>query len=66
MSLALENGVNFFDMAPADAAPFPAYGRTIAGAREMRYFQLHFGVDYQTGKYGWTTGRDTVKRSIDW
>lgn len=66
VELALENGVNFFDMASADAAPFPAYGRAMAGARDKVYFQIHFGADYHSGKYGWTTDLDTIKRSIDW
>lgn len=66
MGMALEAGINFFDMASADAAPFPAYGWAIAGMREKLYFQIHFGANYQTGKYGWTTDLDTIKRSIDW
>lgn len=66
MGMALEAGINFFDMASADATPFPAYGQTIAGMREKLCFQIHFGVNYQTGKYGWTTNLDTIKRSIDW
>ena len=41
--LALENGVNFFDMASSDAAPFAAYGRAMADARGRGkvYFQIH-------------------------
>ena len=66
MTMALEAGINFFDMASADAAPFPAYGRAINGMRNKLYFQIHFGANYQTGKYGWTTDLDTIKRSIDW
>ncbi len=66
MGLALEAGINFFDMASADTAPFSAYGRAIAGMREKLYFQIHFGADYTSGKYGWTTNLDTIKRSIDW
>ena len=66
MTMALEAGINFFDMASADAAPFPAYGRAINGVRNKLYFQIHFGANYQTGKYGWTTDLDTIKRSIDW
>lgn len=66
MTTALEAGINFFDMASADAAPFPAYGKVIAGMREKLYFQIHFGANYQGGKYGWTTNLDTIKRSIDW
>ena len=66
MTAALEAGINFFDMASADAAPFPAYGKAIAGMREKLYFQIHFGADYHTGTYGWTTNLDAIKRSIDW
>ena len=66
MELALEQGVNFFDMASADAAPFPAYGRALKGLRDKVYFQIHFGANYQGGTYGWTTDLDTIKRSIDW
>ena len=66
MAAALEAGINFFDMASADAAPFPAYGKAIAGMREKLYFQIHFGANYQGGKYSWTTNLDTIKRSIDW
>lgn len=28
--------------------------------------QVHFGADYTTGVYGWTTKLDPIKRSIDW
>ena len=66
VELALEKGINFFDMASADAAPFPAYGRAMAGARDKVCFQIHFGANYQGGMYGWTTDLDTIKRSIDW
>lgn len=66
VQVALENGINFFDMASADAEPFAAFGRVIAGNRKQTYFQIHFGADYTSGKYGWTTNLDTIKRSIDW
>lgn len=66
MTLALENGINYFDMASADAAPFPAFGRAMAGSRKDVFFQIHFGANYQGGKYGWTTNLDTIKKSIDW
>lgn len=66
VELALEKGINFFDMASADAAPFLAYGKAMAGARDKVYFQVHFGANYQGGTYGWTTDLDTIKRSIDW
>lgn len=66
IALALENGVNFFDLAAGDATPFPAYGRAVSGCRERVYFQVHFGADYRSGKYGWTLQLDEIKRSVDW
>ena len=66
MDMALKIGINYFDMASADAEPFPAFGRAIEGMRDKLYFQIHFGADYKTGKYGWTTRLDKVKRSVDW
>ena len=29
-------------------------------------YQIHFGANYETGEYGWTTDLDTVKRQVDW
>jgi len=66
VGLAIENGINFFDMASAEAKPFPAYGRAVAGNREKVYFQIHFGANYEKGPYGWTTDLDAIKRSIGW
>ena len=59
-------GVNYFDMGSAAAKPFPVYGRTLAGCRDRVYYQIHFGADYSSGTYGWTTDLDAVKRSVDW
>lgn len=66
ITLALERGINYFDMASAEAKPFAAFGRAMEGSREQVYFQIHFGANYETGSYGWTVDLDTVKRSIDW
>lgn len=66
IALAVENGINFFDMASSEAKPFASYGRAISGVRDKVYFQLHFGANYETGVYGWTTNLDTIKRSVDW
>lgn len=63
---AVEKGVNFFDMASSEAKPFAAYGRAVRGVRDKVYFQIHFGANYETGTYGWTTNLDTIKRSVDW
>lgn len=66
LRFAVENGVNYFDMASAEAKPFPAYGRALAGCRKEVHFQIHFGAEYASGSYGWTTDLDKIKRSIDW
>ncbi len=66
ISLAIDNGINFFDMASAEAKPFAAYGKAIADRRNEVFFQIHFGANYETGTYGWTTNLDTVKRSVEW
>lgn len=65
-ALALENGINYFDMAAADSSPFVPFGRALSGCRDKVYFQVHFGADYHTGKYGWTQELDAIKRSVDW
>lgn len=66
VAMAVENGINYFDMAAGDATPFPAYGRAVSGCRDKVFFQVHFGADYRSGKYGWTLNLDEIKRSIDW
>lgn len=63
---ALDHGVNYFDMAGGHASIFPAYGKALAGRRGEAMLQVHFGANYVTGEYGWTTDLDTIKRSIDW
>lgn len=66
LRLAVERGVNFFDMASAEAKPFPVYGRALASCREKVYYQIYFGANYLSGTYGWTADLNTIKRSIDW
>ena len=40
VAMALENGVNYFDMAAGDSAPFAPYGRAIPGCRENVFFRF--------------------------
>lgn len=63
---AVENGVNYFDLAAGHASCFPAYGKALADCRGKVYLQIHFGADYATGEYGWTTDLEKIKSSIDW
>lgn len=66
LNLAFENGINFYDMAAGAAACFPLYGKAFEGIRDQVIYQVHFGADYTSGNYGWTTKLEQVKRSIDW
>lgn len=59
-------GVNYFDLAAGHAAVFGAYGKAFEGIRDRAYLQIHFGADYTTGEYGWTTELDEIKRSVAW
>lgn len=63
---AFENGVNYIDLAAGHAEAFTYMGRAAEGLREKLYFQIHFGANYTTGKYGWTTDLETAKRSLDY
>lgn len=66
IELAIENGINYVDLASADAEPFPVFGKVLGTMRKNMYFQIHFGADYHTGKYGWTLKLEDIKKSIDW
>ena len=66
IALALENGINYFDMAAADASPFSAFGNAVLGYRNQVFYQIHFGADYRSGKYGWTLKLEDIKKSVDW
>ena len=62
---AVELGVNCFDMAGGHAAIFGAYGKALQDLRDRVYLQVHFGADYTSGEYGWTTdleGREALRR----
>lgn len=63
---AMEHGVNYFDMAGGHATIFDAYGKALEGKREQVYLQVHFGADYTSGEYGWTTSLKKIKKSVQW
>ncbi|MCC8098977.1 MAG: aldo/keto reductase [Clostridiales bacterium] len=63
---AMEHGVNYFDMAGGHATIFDAYGKALEGRREQVYLQVHFGADYTSGEYGWTTSLKKIKESVRW
>ena len=66
LRLAHEGGVNYADLATAGEKTFAYYGKAFADCRKEMLYQVHFGANYKTGEYGWTTELDKVKRQIDW
>lgn len=50
LELAFENGVNYYDLAAAEAACFPLFGAVLASVRSQVIYQLHFGANYTSGK----------------
>ncbi len=63
---AYEEGINYFDMAGGHATIFEAYGKALQGIRENVYLQIHFGADYTSGEYGWTTNLEQIKKAVSW
>lgn len=63
---AYEHGANYLDFATAGARTFPYAGAALGAVRKELFYQIHFGANYETGEYGWTTDLDTVKRQVDW
>ena len=63
---AVAHGVNYFDMAGGHATIFAAYGMALKDVRDKVYLQVHFGADYTSGEYGWTTKLDEIKASVKW
>lgn len=62
----IEHGVNYADLATAGVKTFSYYRTAFRSVRDNMYYQVHFGANYETGEYGWTTNLETVKRQIDW
>ena len=66
LAYAYENGINYADLATAGAKTFGYYGTAFASVRKEMFYQVHFGANYETGEYGWTTDLETIKRQVDW
>ena len=61
---AIENGVNYFDLAPSVELPWHAYAEAFSGRRDKVLTQMHFGAVYGDGKYGWTRNLEEIKRQF--
>lgn len=63
--MAIERGINFFDLAGANAEPFVPLGKAIKGKRDKVYLQVHFGADYSDYKYGWTMDTKKIAKVVE-
>lgn len=63
--MAIERGINFFDLAGANAEPFVPLGKAIKGKRDKVYLQVHFGADYSDYKYGWTMDTKKIVKVVE-
>ncbi len=64
--MAMEHGINYFDLAAGDAVPFGAFGDVFAGCRDKVMLQVHFGPDYSSGEYSRSNDLDKIKAGFDW
>ena len=66
LTYAYENGINYADLATAGAKTFSYYAKAFESVRNEMMYQVHFGANYETGEYGWTTNLEKVKKQVDW
>lgn len=66
LKIAYENGINYFDLAAAESKVFKYYGEAFKDVRKNIMYQIHFGANYLSESYGWTTNLNIVKKSIEW
>lgn len=66
LTYAHDHGINYVDFATAGAQTFHYARKAFASVRKEMLYQIHFGANYETGEYGWTTDLETVKQQVDW
>ena len=65
--IAIENGINFFDLCAGGKNVYKPFGRAIDGQRGKVFFQLHFGAVYnEKGEYGWSRDLQLIKETFEW
>ena len=62
---AAEQGINYYDLCCGVLDCFDTYAQAHGDIRKSVFYQVHFGTDYATGNYGWTTDCDTIKRNLE-
>ncbi len=65
--IAIDNGINFFDLCAGGSNVYAPFGRAIRGQREKVMFQLHLGAVYnEKGEYGWSRDLVKIERTFYW
>lgn len=63
--LAIEKGINFFDLAAGGSSVFKPLGEAMKGRREQVFLQLHLGAVYdEAGEYGWSRNLTQIKETF--
>lgn len=65
LEYAYEQGINYYDLCCGTWTCFDAYAAALGSVRQQVRYQIHFGIDYSSGKYGWTTELDATKRAVE-
>lgn len=58
LQFAVENGINFFDLATSKSSCFSIFEEALKDVRKKLFYQIHFGTDYSSGEYGWAKFRN--------
>lgn len=64
VSTAIDNGINYFDLAATDRRIFEGYADAFEGRRDKVLTQMHFGADYVKGPYGWSRDLEAIKETF--
>lgn len=61
---AYGNGIRVVDLAAGNRKAIEYVGEAFKDVRPEMIYQVHFGADYTTGEYGWTTSLNKVKAQV--
>lgn len=65
--LALDNGINFFDLCAGNKKLFVPFGKAIKGRRNKVYIQVHFGAVFnKDNEYGWSRNFQEIKDTVNY
>lgn len=66
LQAAKAQGVNVVDLAEGNAKAIEYAGEAFASCREEMLYQVHFGANYETEVYAWTTSLVKVQEQVAW